>query len=92
MTIFGVLIFYVPLTILCLSVIVCFTRIVIGPTLPDRVIALDLTANLLMSMIVVYSLITCQSVYIDVVIALALIIFLGTVAFSQYIEWQQYKK
>ena len=92
MTIFGVLIFYVPLTILCLAVIVCFTRIVIGPTLSDRVIALDLIAHLLMSMIVVYSLITCQAIYIDVVIALALIIFLGTVAFAQYIEWQQYKK
>ena len=92
MIIFDVLIFYVPLTILCLAVSLCFTRIIIGPTLSDRVIALDLTANLLISIIVVYSIITCQAVYIDVVIALALIIFLGTVAFAQHIEWQKYKK
>ncbi|ACJ20939.1 monovalent cation/H+ antiporter complex subunit F [Coxiella burnetii] len=92
MTIFGVSIFYVPLVILCLAVVACFTRMVIGPALSDRVIALDLTASLLISIIAVYSLISKQAVYIDVVIALALIVFLGTVAFAQYVEWQRYKK
>jgi multicomponent Na+:H+ antiporter subunit F len=65
---------------------------VIGKTLSDRVIALDLTAYQLISIIAIYSVILNQPVYIDIVIALALIIFLGTVAFAQYIEWQRYKK
>nr|WP_237670884.1 monovalent cation/H+ antiporter complex subunit F [Coxiella burnetii] len=60
MTIFGVSIFYVPLVILCLAVVACFTRMVIGPALSDRVIALDLTASLLISIIAVYSLISKQ--------------------------------
>ncbi|BCA95790.1 sodium:proton antiporter [Legionella antarctica] len=83
---------YLSLSLVMLSVVFCFIRIIIGPILPDRVIALDLTANLLISFIAIYSVITNQPVYIDVVIALALIIFLTTVAFANLIAWQSYNK
>ncbi len=83
---------YLSLSFIMLSVVFCFIRIIIGPILPDRVIALDLTANLLISFIAIYSVITDQSVYIDVVIALALIVFLTTVAFANLIARQSSKK
>lgn len=79
---------YFSLSLVMLSVVFCFVRTIIGPTLPDRVIALDLTANLLISFIAIYSVITDQPVYIDVVIALALIVFLTTVAIANLIAWQ----
>lgn len=79
---------YFSLSIVMLSVVICFIRMIIGPVLPDRVVALDLTANLLISFIAIYSVITNQPVYIDVVIALALIVFLTTVAFANLIAWQ----
>ncbi len=75
----------IPFMLLCVAIAVCFLRLMLGPSLPDRVVALDLLANILISVIVIYSIITQQPVYIDVVIALALIIFLGTVAFAQLI-------
>ena len=83
---------YAAAFILSVSVAFCFVRIFIGPTLSDRIVGLDLTAYQLISLICIYSLIAEKSVYIDVVIALALIVFLGTVAFAQYIEWKKYKK
>jgi len=83
---------YLSLSLVMLAVVFCFIRIIIGPTLPDRVVALDLTANLLISFIAIYSVITNQSVYIDVVIALALIVFLTTVAFANLIAYQSSKK
>lgn len=79
---------YLSLALVMLSIIFCFIRMFVGPFLPDRVLALDLTANLLISFISIYSVITNQPVYIDVVIALALIIFLTTVAFANLITWQ----
>jgi multicomponent Na+:H+ antiporter subunit F len=82
---------YFSLSLVMLSVIICFIRMILGPLLPDRVIALDLTANLLISFIAIFSVITDQPVYIDVVIALALIIFLTTVAFANLIAWQSIK-
>lgn len=83
---------YLSLSLVMLSVVCCFIRIIIGPILPDRVVALDLTANLLISFIAIYSVITNQPVYIDVVIALALIVFLTTVAFANLITLQSYNE
>ncbi|WP_131783203.1 monovalent cation/H+ antiporter complex subunit F [Legionella gresilensis] len=88
----GLIAWYFSLALIMLSVIFCFIRIIIGPILPDRVVALDLTANLLISFIAIFSVITNQSVYIDVVIALALIVFLTTVAFANLIAGQSFKK
>ena len=79
---------YFSLSLVMLSVLICFIRMIIGPVLPDRVVALDLTANILISFIAIFSVLTNQPVYIDVVIALALIIFLSTVAFAKLIAWQ----
>lgn len=84
-------IWYLSLAFVMISIIFCFIRMFLGPVLPDRVLALDLTANLLISFISIYSVITNQSVYIDVVIALALIIFLTTVAFANLMAWQSSK-
>ncbi|MBX3708552.1 MAG: cation:proton antiporter [Gammaproteobacteria bacterium] len=89
---FPHIIFYVSISLVMLAVVMCFIRMVIGSTLPDRVVALDLTANILISFIAIFSAITNQPVYIDVVIALALIIFLTTVAFANLITWQSYRK
>jgi len=83
---------YLSLSLIMLSVVFCFIRMTIGPILSDRVVALDLTANLLISFIAIYSVITNQSVYIDVVIALALIVFLTTVAFANFIAGKSVKK
>jgi len=88
----GHIAWYLSLSLVMLSVVFCFIRIIIGPTLPDRVVALDLTANLLISFIAIYSVITNQPVYIDVVIALALIVFLTTVAFANLIARQSFKE
>lgn len=63
-----------------------FFRLVRGPTLPDRVIALDLFTVLSTAFLTIYAIDTDQQVYLDVAIVLALIAFLGTVAFALYIE------
>jgi multicomponent Na+:H+ antiporter subunit F len=79
---------YLSLSFIIIAFVCCFIRMMKGPILPDRVVALDLTANLLISFIALFSVITHQAVYIDVIVALALIIFLTTVAFANLITWQ----
>jgi len=77
---------YVVLPILTLSVILTFIRLFKGPGIVDRVIALDLIITIGIGIITVYSIRTGQQVLLDVAIILALIAFLGTVAFAYYIE------
>lgn len=57
-----------------------------GPRLSDRVVALDLLLTTGIGIIAVYSIITNQPTFLDIAMILALIAFLGTVAFAYYLE------
>ena len=81
-----ILLFWVVLPLLVLGVIFSFIRLLRGPSLPGRVIALDMMAVLGIGIIVVYAVVTDQPVFVDVAAVLALVSFLGTVAFAAYVE------
>jgi multicomponent Na+:H+ antiporter subunit F len=74
------------LAILGVALLLAFLRLVRGPTLPDRVVALDLIAILAVAIITLYAIATNEPILLDTAIVLALIGFLGTVAFARYIE------
>lgn len=76
----------IAFAILLAAVALAFVRLVRGPSLPDRVVALDLMSTLAVGIIAVYAIATDQPVFLDVAIVLALIAFLGTVAFARYVE------
>ena len=77
---------YVILPILAVSLILVFIRLFKGPEVVDRVIALDLLITTGVGVIAVYSISTNQNTFLDVALILALIAFLGTIAFSYYLE------
>lgn len=77
---------YVILPILGIALVLVFIRLIKGPNIVDRVIALDLLITIGVSVITVYSISTQESTFIDVAMILALIAFLGTIAFSFYLE------
>jgi multicomponent Na+:H+ antiporter subunit F len=85
MTLYDFL-YYVILPVLTLSVVLVFIRFLKGPGVVDRVIALDLLITIGLAIIAVYSIINNQSTFLDIAMILALIAFLGTVAFSYYLE------
>lgn len=77
---------YWVLPLLIVSVLLAVVRLLRGPNLPDRVVALDLIATLVMGAMAVYSIATDAPVLLDLVIVLALLSFMGTVAFARYVE------
>jgi multicomponent Na+:H+ antiporter subunit F len=60
-------------------------RVVRGPTSADRVVALDLMASLTVGAIALHTLATGSQAFLRVATVLALIGFLGTVAFASYL-------
>lgn len=76
----------VALALVGLAMFLTFVRLVRGPTLPDRVVALDLMAVLTVGMIAAYEIATDQPILLDTATVLALVAFLGTVAFARYLE------
>lgn len=76
----------VALSILGLSLVLAFARLVRGPALEDRALALDLVSTMTVSVAAVAAIRFRSAVYLDVAIVLALIAFIGTVAFARYLE------
>lgn len=76
---------HLALAMLIIALFLAFARLLRGPTLPDRVVALDLVSTLAVGMMAAYAVMTNQPVFLDVAILLALIAFLGTVAFALYV-------
>jgi multicomponent Na+:H+ antiporter subunit F len=74
------------LTMLAVAAAVTFIRVVKGPTLADRVIAVDLIGVLMVCLLVVTASATTQQAFLDVAMVVALISFVGTVAYARYIE------
>lgn len=79
-------IFYFILPVLALSVILIFYRFLKGPSIMDRIIALDLIITTGIGFIGAYAILTARANFLDVALILALIAFLSTVAFSYYIQ------
>ena len=63
-----------------------FVRVVIGPTLPDRVIALDMAATIVVALILTHCIQSDSYYYIPAAISIALLSFVGTVALAIYIS------
>jgi multicomponent Na+:H+ antiporter subunit F len=76
----------IALAMLALAALLTFIRLMLGPTLPDRVIAIDLIGVLIVCLLVVLAGSTAQAAFLDVAMVIALISFVGTVAYARYIE------
>ena len=77
---------YAMLSVLVIAVVLAFVRLVLGPSLPDRVVALDLIATLLVGLIAVYAIATDEAIVLRVAMVVALITFVGTIAFAYYLQ------
>lgn len=75
----------IAMGILILSLMLSLIRLFRGPGLQDRIISLDLVASVTSGIILVFMFTTEEVRYIDIVIVLALIVFLGTVAIAEFL-------
>jgi len=75
----------ISLGLVCLAFFVAVVRLVRGPTLADRVLALDMLVTVGIGFIAVITVRTGYGQYLDVAIGLGLVGFLATVAFARYI-------
>lgn len=76
----------IALAMIGVALFLAFIRLLRGPSLPDRVVALDLIGVLTVGSIAAYAVATDQPVLLDPATVVALVGFLGTVAFARYLE------
>ncbi len=86
MTAFVQLGIQAALLVLVILILPCAYRAWVGPTVPDRLQAIDAITTLLIGIIVVLALLRNTAMFIDVAIALAAFSFIGTIALARYIS------
>ena len=61
-------------------------RLVAGPTIPDRIVALDSINTMVVALMILLSLVYDSVVMVDVAIVYAALSFVGTMFIARYIE------
>lgn len=72
--------------LIVLSFLFALMRLVKGPDLVDRVVALDLIAGIILAYTILQSIVLADSNFMSVSLAIAVVSFLGTVAIARYLE------
>lgn len=76
----------ISIILIGLSLLIIFVRLLIGPSIEDRIVALDLFFANAIGFVGVYAIQNRSTTFLDVGIIIALLAFLGTVAFAYYLE------
>ncbi|OZI11334.1 Na(+)/H(+) antiporter subunit F [Bacillaceae bacterium SAS-127] len=74
--------------------LVCFSfsmlglvyRLIKGPTVPDRVVALDAIGINLVAIIAILSMLLRTSEFLDVILLMGILAFIGTIGFAKFLE------
>nr|WP_263313883.1 Na(+)/H(+) antiporter subunit F1 [Mammaliicoccus sp. Marseille-Q6498] len=76
----------IAIIIVALSMIGILIRVILGPTLADRVIALDALGITLMAMIALFSVLTNTKYLFVILLLIGILAFLGTAAFAKFMD------
>ena len=70
--------------LIVLAVVLCFVRLAKGPSLPDRVVALDMMTVAIVAFCGLAAIRSRDGAFLDVALVLALVGFLATVALARF--------
>lgn len=76
----------VSFSLLLLAFILALVRLLKGPSINDRIAAMDLIASIVMGFVLIYSIVASNEIYFDIVIVISLISFIGTIGISTYLK------
>ena len=74
------------LALFSVSIALSLYRVIRGPSMPDRAIALDTIGINLLSAIAIVSIVLKTKAYLEAILILGILAFIGTIAFTKYIE------
>ena len=69
-----------------LAALLVLVRLVLGPSVPDRIVALDVLVQIVVAGIAVAAAVTRNGTYLSVLVAVSLLGFVGTVSVGRFVE------
>jgi multisubunit Na+/H+ antiporter MnhF subunit len=77
---------YALMGVVAISLLLAVVRLLMGPSIPDRTMALDMILMHVVALIALYGIAVDRDVLVDAIMVTAVLGFLGTVAIARYIE------
>ncbi|GIN92406.1 Na(+)/H(+) antiporter subunit F [Siminovitchia terrae] len=74
------------LVLFAIAIAIALFRIIRGPSIPDRVVAMDMIVVNLISGIAVVSVLLETKAFLEVILILGILAFISTIALSKFIE------
>lgn len=78
--------YWISLVVLNCAFVGLLYRLIKGPTIADRVVALDALGVALVSIVALLSLIMETEFFLEIILLLSILSFIGTAAFAKFIE------
>ncbi|MEA1940375.1 MAG: cation:proton antiporter [Candidatus Caldatribacteriota bacterium] len=79
-------IFIIPGGLLLMFMLLSLIRLILGPTVPDRIVALDTINTLVVAGMILVGAAFNEVIYVDVAIVYALLSYIATLYVSKYLE------
>lgn len=80
----GIMLF--AMFLLTVSISIALYRVIKGPSMPDRVLALDSIGYIIVGIVAVLSMLMDSQAYLETILLIGILAFLSTIALSRYIE------
>ena len=74
------------LTVIGIGIVLCFVRMLKGPTAADRAVALDTVTTVTVAFLVILGYVFKRYVYLDVSLVYAALMFVGSVVIARFLE------
>ncbi len=81
---------FTAMIILAISMLVALYQLVKSILFVTKLVMLEVIANLLLAGICLFAIVTHHYIYLDICLALALVMFISTIAFVQYLTSSEY--
>ncbi len=79
-------VFIIAAVLLFLIILISIARLILGPSIADRVISVDTANTVAISALIVLAAAYKQAMFIDIAIVYAMLSFGGTIYFARYLE------
>lgn len=76
----------IALVLFAIAIGIAVLRIILGPSMPDRVLALDVIGVNLIASIAVFSVMLNTKAFLEVILILGILSFIGTIAYAKFVE------
>lgn len=77
---------YAGLVVLMAAMVMAFVRLLVGPSFPDRIVALDTAGYLAIGFCAIWAVMTGHDAFLDAAATLALISFLSTMVLARWVR------